>query len=553
MHKWIKHITIFLFLLLLSLSGNSQDNNLSNLSVVVEFNSAPISVDITHTPLKYNKDFALSFTLDDGVKDAYTYAYKFLTGGVVEGNDYDPVYYTDGCGNDINFTMSAAIFSFNNDQGIDVHDPDGNTFLNIYVTWPEIIEMYQNGWGIFNHGLTTSFTGDIDYLIGRNHSYIKSKTQDATPGGIHSTVLVCPNGSTAFISPAFNQGYNAVYRSFSYGIDYLNVFSPSTIIDLDSLKMGRHILTGATSLSAIADDLYSASNSIAETSPWASTFNHSVSGGTGYSFGTFKNHIQYIASTYGKNGLDNIWFTTEEEVLDYVLTRDAINVHTQTIGNNIHITFTGDTPKDLRNYFMSLDISGNTLDTITGITVNGETFSSHSTLNQPQALINIEWDGADMPTAIETATLYIDSTEKTKSQFIANIAMDYVNIVEFGPDRDVLKLRLCNIDGVSMPDEFCAFCETSIGNDTSICIGECVNLSVPEGSSFIWSTGETTQDIFVCPTITTEYSIKVLDADGCEARDTINVVVNPLPIIQTSNDTIVCPNNCVKLWVNGLQ
>ena len=172
MHKWIKHITIFLFLLLLSLSGNSQDNNLSNLSVVVEFKSEPISVNIIHTPLRYNKNFALSYTLDDGLKNGYTHAYKFISGGIVDGTDYDPLYYTDGCGNDINFAMSAAISSLSGDLTEDYHDPN-TPFANIYLTWPQINEMYQGGWGVFNHGLSTATNNDIDYFA--NFSILTSQ------------------------------------------------------------------------------------------------------------------------------------------------------------------------------------------------------------------------------------------------------------------------------------------------------------------------------------------------------------------------------------------
>ena len=190
------------FILLLPFIVNGQERDLSDLTVVIEFKSAPVSVNISHAPLKYNKNFALSYTLDDGAKETYTHAYKFLTGDVVDGTDYDPLYYTDGCGNNINFTMSSAIFSLSNDQTVDVHDPD-NGYAELNITWPEIVEMYQGGWGIFNHGLTTASSGDIYYLIGRNHSYIKYKTQDATTGGINSSIFVNPNGEETFSSPAF--------------------------------------------------------------------------------------------------------------------------------------------------------------------------------------------------------------------------------------------------------------------------------------------------------------------------------------------------------------
>ena len=531
------------FILLLPFIVNGQERDLSDLTVVIEFKSAPVSVNISHAPLKYNKNFALSYTLDDGAKETYTHAYKFLTGDVVDGTDYDPLYYTDGCGNNINFTMSSAIFSLSNDQTVDVHDPD-NGYAELNITWPEIVEMYQGGWGIFNHGLTTASSGDIYYLIGRNHSYIKYKTQDATTGGINSSIFVNPNGEETFSSPAFYHGYNAAYRQYSYGVDYLNVYSTSTITDLDSLKMGRRELSGATSIAIIADDLNSAAN--ASTFPWSSTFNHSVTGGNGYSFGVFKLYLQYIADTYGKDGLDNIWFTSEEDVLDYVIARDEITINQQIVGNKILLTFSGDVPVDLRNYALSLSVVSTGTDTISDITIEGDSYSTYSTLNKPEALINLEWDGADFPTALETATLYVDSAEYTQSQNLAYIAMDYVNILEASAEKEELRSRLCDIPGVTLPDGYCN-CSTNIGNDTIICLDDCLELSVPEALSYLWSTGEETQSIIACPTSDSIFSIRVFNEMECEARDTIQIMVQGPPQVSLGNDTTLCLGECVVL------
>lgn len=451
--QWIKHICIFIVVGSLPFTATGQNNNLSDLSIIIEFKSTPVSVYIVHSPLKYDKNFALSYTLDDGLKDAYTHAFKFLTGGIVDGINYNPIYYTDGCGNNINFTMSAAIVSLSNDQSIDTHTHNG-VYANLNITWPEIVEMYQGGWGIFNHGLTSSTNIDKGYSIGRNHSYIKSKTQEATTGGIHTSIFVNPNGDDSFTSPAFQQGYNAAYRERTYGSPYLNVYSTSTIIDLNSLKMGRRNLAEVVSLAAIANDLYTASNTITNTAPWASTFNHSVTGGAGYSFNAFKQNIQSIADSYGKYGLDNIWFTTEEEVLDYVTVRDAIHINQYTINNKIYLTFSGNTPTDLRNYALSLVVASTSTDTVVSVTIHGDTQSSISTLNKPTVLINVDWFGSDLPTALELATFYVDSTVQHSTQNVANIAIDYVNMVDPGPAKDELINRLINIPGLVFPTDF---------------------------------------------------------------------------------------------------
>ncbi len=539
------HKTILVFALLIASFGYAQ-NNIENLEVVIEFNSVPSNAVITHVPLKYNKDFALSFTMDDGNKGTYSHAFKFLQGGIIDGNSYNPLYYTDGCDNDIKFTMSAAIYSFSGWDNRDIHDPSGDG-TDEYITWPEIIEMYQNGCGIFNHGLTTASSGDINYLIAKNHSYIKSKTQEATPGGIHPIIFVAPNGVAEFTEPAFKQGYNAVYRTIEYGVDFLNVNDPA----ITNFEIGRQELNSSNSVADLADKLYNAANSQPNVTPWSSTFTHSIQGEWGgYSFSMFKTYFGYLANTYGKGGMDNMWFTSEEEVLDYVLVRNAVTINQRIEGNNLYLTFTGDVPDNLRNYAITLVASGDTGNNISSVTISGDSHSSYN-IDQNEALININWEGRDIPSNLEMATYYVDSTERTQSQNVADIAIDYINILPDSEDKTFLKDRLCSVSGINLPTEFCEGCFVNLGDDISICEGECTNLSVSEALSYLWSTGETTQNITICPTQTTQYHVKITDINGCEARDTILVSVNPQLNINKSNDTTICANQCIKLWASG--
>ncbi len=72
------------------------------------------------------------------------------------------------------------------------------------------------------------------------------------------------------------------------------------------------------------------------------------------------------------------------------------------------------------------------------------------------------------------------------------------------------------------------------GSDQTVFFGyppeECADLSATATGafppySFIWSTGETTQDITVCPSATTDFSV-IADASGClSEEDTVRTII----------------------------
>lgn len=88
------------------------------------------------------------------------------------------------------------------------------------------------------------------------------------------------------------------------------------------------------------------------------------------------------------------------------------------------------------------------------------------------------------------------------------------------------------------------------GNDTTICIGEFVDLTASGGNSYIWSTGDITPTITVAPLDTTTYYVTVTDV--CSDIDTVRVDVNPLPIvIATSLSDSICFGDTAVLDVTG--
>jgi gliding motility-associated-like protein len=88
----------------------------------------------------------------------------------------------------------------------------------------------------------------------------------------------------------------------------------------------------------------------------------------------------------------------------------------------------------------------------------------------------------------------------------------------------------------------------SAGSATTFCSGESVTLTASPGSSWLWSTGETTRSITV--TGTSNNTVTVKDGNGCENSSAgTSITVNPLPVatITAATATTFCAGGSVLL------
>lgn len=78
-----------------------------------------------------------------------------------------------------------------------------------------------------------------------------------------------------------------------------------------------------------------------------------------------------------------------------------------------------------------------------------------------------------------------------------------------------------------------------IGNDTSLCMGNSLIIDAgSNGTTYLWNNNDTTQTITINGS--GNYSVSIMDSNGCVNSDTINVIVNPLPEVDLGNDTSFC-------------
>ncbi len=87
-----------------------------------------------------------------------------------------------------------------------------------------------------------------------------------------------------------------------------------------------------------------------------------------------------------------------------------------------------------------------------------------------------------------------------------------------------------------------------------ICEGQTANLSATGfaigAADFSWDNGESSQDIAVNPSETTDYMVTITDTNACNGSATATVTVNPNPAI-TVNDAVICLGDDASLIAEG--
>lgn len=507
--------------------------------IMVTFDQPPTDVLVDKADLRYNKKFALSYHADDGMGDVYTSGFTYFSGINSGSTNYPGLFYTDGCGNPLTFKVSSALFSYNAFNNNDMHDP-ANGYTN--VTWDQLAVMVENGSSVYNHGFIDDASSEpafMNYSIKRNHSYIRRKLYDVLPGGVRTRLLVNPSGNQAWSQPAFDNGHHIAFRVGGTvvgdnGVNVSEFTAWNQDYEMNRVDAENADMAALTSFMANAEGKW-----------WLPTYSHSII--ETYGETKFQNDFGNIAATYGAQGSDIIWMATEEEILDYLRIRELTVVNYNLAGNTLLILLSGDIPTDQRFYPLSLTLEA-TGANITNISINGGTNNCFNGIGTPNSVINLEWDGLQLEDPVVLAENFVSIAEQTETQYDCSIAMDYVLMLPPGEVQQGFKDRLCEIPDVEYEEGFCEVCEFDLGEDITICQGECITLEMPfaDGNAYLWSNDSTTQSITVCPEITTEYWASLTTIGGCEASDTIMITVLEAAVFDLGPDQDVCQGDSIS-------
>ncbi|MGC4036374.1 MAG: PKD domain-containing protein [Chitinophagaceae bacterium] len=92
--------------------------------------------------------------------------------------------------------------------------------------------------------------------------------------------------------------------------------------------------------------------------------------------------------------------------------------------------------------------------------------------------------------------------------------------------------------------------------DTLICDGAQVSLSASGSQGYSWTPGSVLNNSNIAnpvakPSSNTQFIVTGTSARGCKAKDTVNVLVNPKPVIVKSANALICKNGSAQLSASG--
>jgi len=357
------------------------------LLIHIHFGSTiPSDLQVVPANLKYDKDFAFSFTFDDGLDDAYSQGYKFLKGGSIaaDGITYPGLFSTDGCGSPVPFRAGIAWYTANQ-YNQDLHNGSPG-----YMTYSQAIELFHSGWDFFNHSYDhPPITNTVDYLweLTTNRASFKANT------GINLNYCVPANGDQAYVEPAFSLGTNACFTSSSESIGFGVGTDVTLPVSSGKPVYWRRLVTTDVDNSASLN--LRIDNWVAKTGPgkqkWWNEFTHRVGyvqTGASIVFPDFKVYFEHMEQNYGSNGRDNGWFASSVEVFEYLIVRDNVIIQLQKNGSDLDVILDySQVPGNFRYYDLSLLIKGAA--EVVSVTYEGPMMVSHAPKGNSH-LINID-------------------------------------------------------------------------------------------------------------------------------------------------------------------
>ncbi len=224
------------------------------------------------------------------------------------------------------------------------------------------------------------------------------------------------------------------------------------------------------------------------------------------------------------------------------------NGQTLTLSATGNLTYTWSTGQNTNNINVSPTV--NTTYTVYGTDMNGCANMAIKTItvnSLPTIIINGSNSTCIGSSIIQTASggnTYTWSTGSNTSTVNLTPSLSTIYSVLGADMNNCMNSATVNISVIPLP------IITTIGS-TALCVGSTISQTASGAITYLWNTGVITNTINLAPTVNTTYTVYGTDTLGCIGQQTVSVIVNPLPIITTSGNTIICIGSIVTQTANG--
>jgi len=277
------------------------------------------------TDLPYDKTKGMMLMKDDALRSDYTFVFKILSGGTVNGKRYPGFTFTDGAGKEIGYKYSFAI---NPNEG---HTTD----INNVSSWAQINEMIAKGHGFMNHSF---FHGGTDKL-----KAIKDAEKNMWRHTHYRMTEIAPPGNDeGYVESGLALGYHMIASEFGEPVPDGNnspgnenmswgSYIPMTTQNFKKVLISRTNLGDQWNREELknAKDFidYVFTNPNKDKKLIGAAFSHGPFGDKKEQADVFFEFINYIKN-HPENH-DSAWITSSKDLMDYVGTKAEIVIASQ--------------------------------------------------------------------------------------------------------------------------------------------------------------------------------------------------------------------------------
>lgn len=314
------------------IESSFQDESLTKASHTSTFaikvpvgSSDPDDIDIKVAPLKFDKHFVFCYTVDDPHVNGWSRIFaqfngmwmddiEFFHKGLARTTGYQahPLSITDGCGNDRHFSLGESIWpsvwNENNPNGLIVDN--NNSEYNPYIAWSELEVMTDMGNAVYWHDVDEhkwDISDMLSLICGLKEDHAKTLEKTGYP----MKTLAQPNGDPRYLEAALYCDLVYMTRATTYPED-ISLKTCETLY-----KKNVYGITTYNDWPIKFQELHE--QSVSDDPKLVSMLVHHPGADDLENFKT-------LCSLYGKDGADNIWITTYDELYEYFDLRKNVKI-----------------------------------------------------------------------------------------------------------------------------------------------------------------------------------------------------------------------------------